>query len=419
MSSPKLRVLIVEDSKFFAVAIRHRLKVFENLECVFIENYADAKKLLKQQGSEYFVALLDLCLPDAREGEIVELMNKYDIPSIIFSSNFDREFLDHYYAMGVIDCIPKDSPASLDYCISLVKRLILNREINILVVEDSITARKILCTQLTRQLVNVIEACDGKEALKLMEKHHPIHLVLTDYNMPNMDGFELTRKLRCKYSKDQLPIIGMSSHIEGEYAVQFLKLGANDFIHKPFSYEELLCRVSQNLDIYCLIEELKKSAYIDALTGLNNRRFLLEYGDELFNNKDNRAEGLTVAMVDIDHFKSINDTYGHHMGDDVLARVSENLQRHLVDKDMVARIGGEEFCVILHDKNADEAMDILEKLRRAVAEDSLHFSEEEIKVTVSIGMCNHPKEDFVAMLKIADEALYNAKDHGRNCLRVA
>jgi len=147
--------------------------------------------------------------------------------------------------------------------------------------------------------------------------------------------------------------------------------------------------------------------------------FLLEYGDELFNNKDNRAADLTVAMVDIDHFKNINDTYGHHMGDDVLARVSENLQRHLVDKDMVARIGGEEFCVILHDKKADEAMDILEKLRRAVAEDSLHFSEKEIKVTVSIGMCNHPKEDFVAMLKIADEALYNAKDHGRNCLRVA
>ncbi len=417
MPAPKLRVLIVEDDRFLAATIRHRLKVFENLECVCLENYADAKKLLKQQGSEYFLALLDLCLPDACEGEIVGLMDKYDIPSIIFSSNFDRKFLDRYYDMGVIDCVAKDSPASLDYLISLVKRLMLNREINILVVEDSITARKMLCPQLIRQQVTVIEACDGKDALELMEKHQPVHLVLTDYNMPNMDGFELTRKLRRKYSKDQLLIIGMSSHTESEYAVQFLKLGANDFIHKPFSYEELLCRVSQNLDIYGLIEELKKSAYIDALTGLNNRRFLLEYGDELFNDKDNKAEGLTVAMVDIDHFKNINDTYGHHMGDDILARVSENLQRHLVDKDMVARIGGEEFCVILHDKNAGEAMDILEKIRMTVAQES--FSEKEIKVTISIGMCNHPKETFEAMLKVADEALYNAKDHGRNCLRVA
>jgi len=419
MSTQKLRVLVVEDSKFLAAEIHRRLSVFENLECILVKNYYDAKKLLKQQGSDFFLALLDLCLPDARDGEIVALMDKYDIPSIIFSNNFDRGSLTHYYSMGVIDCIPKASPASLEYFISLVKRLSMNREINVLVVEDSITTRKIICTQLSRQQVTVIEATDGNNALELMEEHPSIHLVLTDYNMPNMDGFDLTRKLREKYSKDELPIIGMSSHSQGEYAVKFLKLGANDFIHKPFSYEELLCRVSQNLDICCLIEELKKNAYVDALTGLNNRRFLWEYGTGLFNNAEYTTDSLTVAMVDIDNFKDINDTYGHHMGDNVLAKVSNNLQKHLVDKDIIARIGGEEFCVILHNKDTNEAKGILDKLRISVAEDSFKFKEKEIKITVSIGMCEHTEDDFETMLKTADKALYTAKDDGRNCLRVA
>jgi len=419
MSAEKLKILVVEDSKFFSEAIRHKLGEIDALESIYAATYQEAEAIIAQQGHDFFVALLDLCLPDAREGEIVRLMHKHDIPSIIFSSKFDRENLDRYYDMGVIDCVAKNSPASLDYFISLVKRLLLNRMINVLVVEDSITARKMLCAQLLRQQINVMEAGDGKEAMTLLDGALPVHMVLTDYHMPNMDGFELTRKLRAKYSKDQLPIIGMTSNEDAEYAVLFLKLGANDFIHKPFSYEELLCRVSQNLDIYCLIEDLKKTVYRDELTGLNNRRYLLEYGTRLFDQAEKPPEDLTVALIDIDHFKNINDSYGHHMGDDILRKVSENLQQHIVGKDILARIGGEEFCVILHDKAVEKTMDILDKLRLAVAEGSISICEEDISVTVSIGVCTHQKDDFETMLKAADIALYEAKNQGRNCLKLA
>lgn len=416
MSAKRQKILIVEDSKFFSTAIRHKLSDFTDVDSYFATSYHDAEELIKQHDGDFFIALLDLCLPDAIEGQIVDLAHKHKIPSIIFSGNYDREHLDLYYSLGVIDCVSKETPASLDYFISLVRRLLLNRLINVLVVEDSTTARNILCSQLSRQKINVIEARDGQEALEKMESHGDIHLVLTDYNMPKIDGYALVNKLRAIYTKDQLPIIGMSSHDDTECAVRFLKLGANDFIHKPFGYEELLCRVSQNLDIYCLIEELKASVYKDSLTGLNNRRFLFEFGDRIFNSRNNDIKDIAVAMIDIDHFKNINDTHGHHVGDDVLARVSENLVRHLEGEDMIARFGGEEFCVIIQNKELDVAINILEKLRITVEEDRLDVDGEEIKVTVSIGVCSDRKPDFEAMLQTADNALYEAKNKGRNRL---
>ncbi len=416
MASESLKILIVEDSKFFSTAIRNRLSELEGIESFFATNYHDAKEFIIQNDGDFFIALLDLCLPDAPDGEIVELTHQNKIPSIIFSGQQVRDNLDYYYGMGVIDYVLKESPASLDYTISLIRRLLLNRQINILVVEDSTTARKILCEQLSRQQINVIEAENGQVALNKMAQGRNIHLVMTDYNMPEIDGYSLINRLRLKYSKDQLPIIGMSSHDNSNCAIRFLKLGANDFIHKPFSYEELLCRVSQNLDIYNLIEELKVSVYMDSLTGLHNRRYMLEHVEELFISKEKNKEKLVVAMIDVDHFKNINDTYGHHVGDDILIKLSENMMRRINNKDVVARFGGEEFCLLIQDRELDDALVILEKLRQAIAEDYLEFKEEKIGVTVSIGVCSERKGDFSSMLKMADNALYKAKNKGRNCV---
>ncbi|WP_417623817.1 diguanylate cyclase [Paremcibacter congregatus] len=419
MSESKLKVLVVEDSKFFIKALRHKLRVFKEVEPVFVESYKNAQAAISAAGDgAFFIALLDLCLPDAGNGEIIELTHAQQIPSIILSSSSTRERLDYYYSRGAIDCISKDNTASLDYLISLLRRLLLNRHLTVMVVEDTLISRKILVAHLSRQFLTVIEAEDGREALEMLDQQGDINMILTDYNMPHIDGFELTRRVRKSYPKNKLPIIGVTGLGRDDFAVQFLKLGANDFIHKPFSYEELLCRVSQNLEITVLINELRQSAYRDALTGLYNRRHLFEFGEALYQDSPAKKAATILAMIDIDYFKKINDNYGHQVGDEILIEISNAFTGYVTKQDMVARFGGEEFCIILKNTDVEKAIERLETLRLSIADQAFLVDGEKVHVSISIGMCRALHDSFDDTMQAADQALYEAKRQGRNCLRL-
>lgn len=416
MSRNPIKILITEDSRFFSAAIQYKLKKIEEMEIYLATSYKEAEELIVEHDGNFFLALLDLNLPDAPNGEIIDLTHKVGIPSIIFSANLDKESRKNYYKAGVIDCVPKDSPASLEYFTSLVRRIMLNRTLTVLVVDDTKVMRTLTSAQLKTQKLKVICAKDGRDALEKLSTGVPIHLVLTDYEMPKMDGFDFIKELRRKYPKDQLPVIGMSAVGNSEIAIGFLKCGANDFIHKPFSYEELLCRVSQNLDLYNMIEDLKKTIYKDALTGLNNRRFLFEYGEELFVTKNS---DIIVAMIDVDHFKSINDTYGHSAGDHALTKIAGMLEEDLGKYGIVARFGGEEFCVVMTGRDENYAVEKLEKARNSISKTAIDVGGDNVFISISIGVCSITKDNFDELVNEADKALYLAKEYGRNCLKIA
>lgn len=253
------RLLLVEDSVSFAYAIKSKLEQEPGLEIVLARDMAEAEKAIDKYDGDFFLALLDLTLPDASGDDIVLLATSRSIPSVVFSGSYSDTLRTRLFEIGAIDYLLKDTPHSLGYVVSLVRRIRANTQLTALVVDDSATARAQLSANLKRFRFHVLEAADGREALSLLNTHET-RLVITDFNMPGMDGHELTRAIRQKFTPEQLAIIGVSSADGGPLSAKFLKLGANDFLTRPFIREELLCRITQNMNYLDQIQALNALA---------------------------------------------------------------------------------------------------------------------------------------------------------------
>ncbi len=408
------RVLIVEDSAMIAEAIRREIFIKLAFESDVARNFEEAKENIERRGKDYFIAVLDLNLPDAQEGEIVDYVMARNIPSIVFTGTFDDELRDRMMTENILDYVVKEGPKAVEYLIHIVQRIYKNQSLKVMVVDDSSTSRKNLAGLLKNQRFNVLEARHGKEALKHLEENPDIKLVITDYNMPVMDGFELISRIRNRYSRDQIAVIGISAYGTGLLSAKFLKKGANDFIIKPFVVEEFYSRVNQNVEVLEYIEEIKKASNVDYLTGLYNRRYFFEMGEKLFENAKRSSFSMTIAMIDIDYFKRVNDTYGHYSGDMVLKFIAKLLADNLRTADVLARYGGEEFCVITTNMDKEKAGILFERLRKLVEEKEIQIESEKISVTISMGVTTQIADSLDETLNYADILLYQAKEEGRN-----
>ena len=232
--------------------------------------------------------------------------------------------------------------------------------------------------------------------------------------MPGMDGVELTRRIRRQHHKDELAVIGISAYGNSILSARFIKNGANDFLNKPFSSEEFYCRVTQNLEMLEYIQKLREASIRDPLTGLFNRRHFFKAAQVLHNRLTQGETTMTLAMIDIDHFKAVNDTYGHAVGDEVLKHVAQGLSNRFRGSDVVARLGGEEFCVLALGLAGQQAMAVFSDLRNSIERSKIKSGRSTVGVTISIGICDKPQGSVDAMLAAADAALYKAKRTGRN-----
>ena len=234
--------------------------------------------------------------------------------------------------------------------------------------------------------------------------------------MPNMNGHELTFKIREKFKKDQLAIIAISSLDKQETITKFLRFGANDFIHKPFSDNEIVTRINANLELLELFSQIKDLANKDFLTGLYNRRYFFDAGKPMFSKARRKKKEIAVAMLDIDHFKHVNDTYGHDIGDIAIKEVKNILEGVLRSSDLIARFGGEEFCILLEDITQEDTLLVFEKIRKIFEENEIVTPKVTIKYTVSIGISFGLGKNLDAMIKHSDDGLYISKETGRNKL---
>ena len=232
-------------------------------------------------------------------------------------NHYEDEMRNQLIKYHVIDYVLKDNKVHSTYICDLIFRAHKNCNVQVLVVDDSMVSRFVIVLELKLQRFEVLQASNGLEALDILQKNPKIKLVLVDSQMPNMDGYTFIEKARALYSKDALVIIGISSSLDSRIAVKFLKAGANDFIAKPFNYEILLCRVTQNLDMLDAVELAKSLSNTYFLSGLYNRRYFFERGSKVLQSLTD-AQPLTVMMFDIDHFKKINDFYGHDIGDEII-----------------------------------------------------------------------------------------------------
>lgn len=412
------RILVVEDSPFFLNVTHRRLESELGVDVIDASCLEDARRVIQQEGDSIFLCILDIVLPDAPRGEVVDLAVDHGLPCIVFTSMFSDEVREEVLSKPVIDYVTKDSPASLDFMIHLIRRLVSNAETKVMVVDDSRSARHYLVDLLTLYRFQVLEASDGLEALEVLGRNPEIRLIVTDYYMPRMDGFELVKQTRKTHPAAELAIIGLSSSGSGPLSARFIKNGANDFLNKPFLREEFFCRVSQNMDNLDYIQELSRAAQFDSLTELYNRRFLFQVVEPFLAQARRDGRNPVVAMMDIDHFKLVNDTYGHDAGDIVLVHVARALRQFVRRKsDILARVGGEEFCLFLPEMAPEAVAGFFESLRETVAGARISLDDAaktELQVTISIGVCDQIADSFRDMLRHADRHLYGAKIGGRN-----
>lgn len=405
------KILLIEDSMMISRALSANIRKELNVEVDSAYTLADAKARLASN-HDYFAALVDLTLPDAPDGEALDEVLQWHIPAIVMTASFSEEKRDELLERGLVDYIIKDSKTSFNYIVSLLRRLYLNQFISVLVVEDSFTGMQFVTRQLRRWLLTVHEAADGAEALAILNKHPEIRMILADYHMPVMNGMELVKALREKKDKEELAIIGISAINEKSLSARFIKYGANDFLTKPFAPEELQCRINHNLETLELLAKLRETTYRDYLTQLFNRRYLFEKAEKQFRAAKSAGHPITMGVMDIDHFKRINDAHGHHAGDTVLRTISALFSEHFPDC-ITFRLGGEEFGLIMLNIPFEVALTRIEQFQQELKDTPMDLGHP-VYVTASFGVTDELTDQLDEMLQAADRLLYQAKQQGRD-----
>lgn len=406
------RVLLIEDSRLFASILIRRIQAGGIFDYRHATTYEEACQAVQE--GPYAAALVDLTLPDAPDGEIVGRIAGLDCPAIIFTTQYSEQLRETVWQHGVADYVIKDSPQSVDYIMELLERLQRNRTTKALVVEDSTTMRLHISRLLQVHRFQVLEAESGTQALRVIKENPDIRLVISDYIMDGMDGFELTKRIRESHKKQDLAVIGLSASNAPEISAKFIKLGANDFLRKPIITEEFYCRVNLCMEMLDNIRAIREASITDELTGLYNRRYMFESGAAMLSDARRSERPFAVAMMDIDHFKQVNDRYGHAAGDEVLRQVAACLRRNTRGSDLLARIGGEEFCIIAPGLGREETLEVFERHRREVEALRVTTATDIITVTLSVGVHTRTEESLSGMLARSDDLLYEAKRSGRN-----
>ena len=335
---------------------------------------------------------------------------------ILLTEHDTKEVREQILKLHVSDYVVTSSIASAKFVAKVAKRLQENAKKTVLVVDDSKVALTQISLLLEAQNIKYILCHNGQEAWDLLtaKNAQKINLIVTDYEMPMMNGYDLVKKVRTLYSFEELPMLVFSGTQDTYMISRFLKAGANDYITKPFINEEFIGRINNALLIQNMFDNIKNMAMTDQLTGLHNRVYFYETATKVLAIANRAQHPSAVAMIDIDDFKKINDTYGHEVGDQALIHVGKVMQKALRRSDILVRFGGEEFVILLPNCPHKQAVDIMRKLCSFVAKSELNIGNGTVlTMTVSIGVTSKV-EDPDAMIEQADKYMYIAKQSGKN-----
>lgn len=305
----------------------------------------------------------------------------------------------------------------------------LRQATTVLVVDDSAFSRKLVEEALFGQAYSLLFASTGKEAVELYLRHRP-SLIIMDWMMPDLNGNEICRRLRAISDDAYTHIIMLTAKRDKASVVEGLQAGADDYLTKPFHQEELLARISVGFrtvelhrQIHAKNKALQELALTDALTELPNRRAINEWAERELSGAERHGRSYWVIACDLDRFKHINDTFGHHAGDEVIKRFSRILKSHTRRSDLCGRLGGEEFLVVMAGAKRVDVERVAERIRSEFETVAFTFSGCSLMATASFGIAgfeaHERRSNFTDLVSQADAALYEAKRSGRNRVEVA
>ncbi|NIR59243.1 MAG: diguanylate cyclase [Gammaproteobacteria bacterium] len=373
-----------------------------------------------------------LMLPDMDGLDLCRAIRRserhYNTPVIVVSGDADSRLLREGFAAGVTDYFDKSLGyrAFVEFIKDFTRR---NQGMvgRVLYVEDSKTAAMLTQQMMEKHGLEVAQTATAERALEILmndkdtDAERQIDLVVTDFFLKgSLTGGDLLHAIRAKlhYSPQELPVLVITGNDNEAKQAEVFHAGANDYVTKPIVEEVLLARIRSQLLIKQQFEalrrqaeELQRLATTDSLTGVRNKRYLLDHGKQLVT--DRESQPVCAMLIDIDHFKLINDGLGHITGDHVLEALGELLNRSLPDQALPVRFGGEEFAVVLPRCPCEDGYDLAETLRQSAEA----LRPVGVELTISIGVActeEHPGVNLTRLLALADQALYAAKAQGRN-----
>jgi diguanylate cyclase (GGDEF)-like protein len=290
----------------------------------------------------------------------------------------------------------------------------MNQDVTILVVDDEMPIRHLM-SLLLKGFGTIEMAGSGKEALEKVNTLNP-DLIILDVQMPEMNGYEVCQTIKGNDKTSSIPIVFLTANSSNEDEEYGLEIGATDFIRKPISPRIVSARVSNILNLQQATRKLELVASTDPLTGAFNRRHLDLVGINELSRSKRYKSTFTILMLDIDHFKEVNDNYGHDIGDEALIETVAVIKKNIRGEDLLFRLGGEEFAVMLPETPKLAAFDTAERIRIAISRIIIQTPIAPLCFTISIGIAENSQEDdnIDVILKRADESLYQAKSSGRN-----
>jgi two-component system cell cycle response regulator len=300
--------------------------------------------------------------------------------------------------------------------------------VKILIADDSIVSRHLLEATLRKWGYEVLVACDGAEALELLQRKDAPNLIILDWMMPGMTGVEVCRRIRERDGEPYTYILLLTSKSQKEDLIEGMDAGADDYITKPFDQNELQVRLragTRLVDLQAQLlkarEDLRDQAERDSLTRLWNRSSILKQLGRELARSEREARPLGVVIVDLDHFKQINDTHGHLAGDAVLREAARRMQNGIRQYDSIGRYGGEEFLILFPGCSETDSYAQADRLRKQLAQLEMSVNESVLRVTASFGVTTALVGETwteEALIRKADEALYVAKKSGRNRVEI-
>jgi two-component system cell cycle response regulator len=371
---------------------------------------------------------VDVCQKVREMGEVYK-----NVPILMITAKDNPDALAKALSAGATDILQKDEVDNIEIRLQtlLPNRLLKRHSGDVLYLEDSQTAANIARNQLKSVGLAMDHAKTVEQALTLMD-NKSYDLLITDIVLKEaLSGLDFIKEVRSRSGLDHTPILAITAVDDISRRVEILNAGCNDYLIKPIIDDEFYARINNLLSSKELFDQLKRErlrlielATKDSLTSLYNRYFLLETAQRKFAEAYRHQFKLSLMVIDIDYFKRINDEFGHDGGDFVLKEIAVVLKKYFREEDIVARIGGEEFVVLLCHSDEKNTFDRADKLRENI-ESLQPFS---IKLTVSIGVAtlaatkvgsDNDKETFDDLFARADKALYRSKHAGRNCVTQA
>jgi len=417
------KILIVDDSSTSRKIVKLELESggFNTFEA---KSGEEGLEILKREKIDLITLDVEMAGMDGFEfsKEVRENPSFQHLPIIMLSSIDDPLIIKKAFEAGIVEYFIKPFKHGellnfVEKTLTSLKKSAFTRKV--VIIDDSKAQISVLHHILKKNGKEVIAFEKAAEALSYIKEDEDIDIIITDIHMPDMDGLTLSKEV--KGIRENIPVIGISATRSKETVLQALSSGMDDFLYIPFYEEELNLRVDLQIKLYEKIKKLnevnsklKELSFKDPLTLLFTRRAMFELLEAEFERAQRNNSDLSIVMFDIDHFKNVNDTYGHQKGDEILEMFANTLKESIRDYDTPARVGGEEFLLLLPYTNKETAFIVAERVRNNVKKKEV----DGIKITISGGISTKSElkdgEKITSLIKIADERLYKAKESGRD-----